>query len=81
MSTMRERKDVSIQKNIINLLLSTSYVVFPGVQKFVYISVHDYNLPEFALNNGYFAAKRKTEQEVLTVFPTSGTLPHSCPFY
>ncbi|XP_024363118.1 uncharacterized protein At1g32220, chloroplastic [Physcomitrium patens] len=43
-----------------------------GVQKFVYISVHDYNLPEFALNNGYFAAKRKTEQEVLTVFPTSG---------
>ncbi|KAG0553593.1 hypothetical protein KC19_12G023700 [Ceratodon purpureus] len=45
-----------------------------GVKKFIYISVHDYNLPEFALNNGYFSGKRKAESEILTAFPTSGTI-------
>lgn len=47
---------------------------FPGVSKFVYISVHDYNLPEFALNNGYFAGKRKAEAEILSAFPNTGLL-------
>lgn len=45
-----------------------------GVSKFVYISVHDYNLPEFALNNGYFAGKRKAEAEILSAFPNTGTI-------
>jgi len=45
-----------------------------GVPKFVYISVHDYNLPEFALNNGYFAGKRKAEAEILSAFPNTGTI-------
>lgn len=45
-----------------------------GVQKFIYISVHDYNLPDFALKNGYFTGKRKTESEILAEFPTSGTI-------
>lgn len=45
-----------------------------GVKKFIYISVHDYNLPAFALNNGYFIGKRKAESEILTAFPTSGTI-------
>jgi hypothetical protein len=48
--------------------------VFPGVQKFIYVSVHDYNLPEFALNNGYFAGKRKAEAEILSAFPNTGVL-------
>lgn len=45
-----------------------------GVQKFIYVSVHDYNLPEFALNNGYFAGKRKAEAEILAAFPNTGTI-------
>ncbi|KAG0568408.1 hypothetical protein KC19_6G017500 [Ceratodon purpureus] len=45
-----------------------------GVPKFIYISVHDYNLPEFALNNGYFAGKRKAEAEILSAFPSTGTI-------
>ena len=48
--------------------------VSPGVPKFIYISVHDYNLPEFALNNGYFAGKRKAEAEILSAFPNTGVL-------
>lgn len=53
---------------------SDDLVTFLGVKKFIYISVHDYNLPAFALNNGYFIGKRKAESEILTAFPTSGML-------
>ncbi|XP_002978610.2 uncharacterized protein At1g32220, chloroplastic isoform X2 [Selaginella moellendorffii] len=46
-----------------------------GIPKFVYVSVHDYNLPFFVLNSlGYFTGKRKAEAEVLSKFPGSGTV-------
>ncbi|XP_060971736.1 uncharacterized protein At1g32220, chloroplastic isoform X2 [Cannabis sativa] len=44
----------------------------PGIPKFVFISVHDYNLPSFLLSSGYFAGKRKAESEVLSKYPNSG---------
>lgn len=51
--------------------------LLPGVPKFIYVSVHDYNLPEFALNNGYFKGKRKAEAEILAAYPNSGLFcPH-----
>ncbi|KAF4383793.1 uncharacterized protein At1g32220, chloroplastic isoform X1 [Cannabis sativa] len=43
-----------------------------GIPKFVFISVHDYNLPSFLLSSGYFAGKRKAESEVLSKYPNSG---------
>jgi hypothetical protein len=49
-------------------------IVFPGVQKFIYISVHDYNMPEFPLNNNNFVGKRKVEAEILAAFPSSSVL-------
>lgn len=61
--------------------LSLSHFKFsPGVPKFIYISVHDYNLPEFALNNGYFAGKRKAEAEILSAFPDTGVLHQTSSF-
>ncbi|CAM6101101.1 unnamed protein product [Calypogeia fissa] len=45
-----------------------------GVKKFILISVHDYNLPEFALKTGYFTGKRRAEQEVLYKYPETGTI-------
>lgn len=45
-----------------------------GVPKFILISVHDYNLPQFVLSSGYFAGKRKAEAEVLSKYPTSGVV-------
>lgn len=43
-----------------------------GVPKFIYVSVHDYNLPEFALDSGYFKGKRRAEAEILNKYPSSG---------
>ncbi|XP_027360766.1 uncharacterized protein At1g32220, chloroplastic [Abrus precatorius] len=43
-----------------------------GIPKFILISVHDYNLPSFALSSGYFTGKRKAESEVLSKYPNSG---------
>ena len=45
-----------------------------GVPKFILISVHDYNLPQFLLESGYFTGKRKAESEVLSKYPNSGNL-------
>eukprot|EP00270_Netrium_digitus_P019758 TRINITY_DN787_c0_g1_i3.p3 TRINITY_DN787_c0_g1~~TRINITY_DN787_c0_g1_i3.p3 ORF type:complete len:154 (-),score=55.05 TRINITY_DN787_c0_g1_i3:163-624(-) len=44
------------------------------VEKFVYVSVHDYNLPSFALANGYFNGKRRAEAQVLAKFPSRGVV-------
>lgn len=49
-----------------------------GVPKFILISVHDYNLPSFLLASGYFAGKRQAESEVLSKYPSSGTLERLC---
>lgn len=43
-----------------------------GVPKFILISVHDYNLPQFLLESAYFTGKRKAESEVLSKYPNSG---------
>eukprot|EP00271_Cylindrocystis_brebissonii_P000666 TRINITY_DN10830_c0_g1_i2.p1 TRINITY_DN10830_c0_g1~~TRINITY_DN10830_c0_g1_i2.p1 ORF type:complete len:365 (+),score=54.85 TRINITY_DN10830_c0_g1_i2:90-1184(+) len=45
-----------------------------GVPRFLFISVHDYNLPEFALSIGYFKGKRRAEEAVLAAFPKSGVV-------
>ncbi|KAL3330859.1 hypothetical protein AABB24_034603 [Solanum stoloniferum] len=45
-----------------------------GIPKFILISVHDYNLPSFLLQSGYFTGKRKAESEVLSKFPSSGVV-------
>lgn len=44
------------------------------VEKFVFVSVHDYNLPKPLLNNGYFNGKRRAEGRVLSGFPGSGVV-------
>lgn len=48
-------------------------LLIAGIPKFILISVHDYNLPSFLLESGYFKGKRKAESEVLSKFPSSGT--------
>uniref|UniRef100_M1B6R4 3-beta hydroxysteroid dehydrogenase/isomerase family protein n=1 Tax=Solanum tuberosum TaxID=4113 RepID=M1B6R4_SOLTU len=45
-----------------------------GIPKFILISVHDYNLPSFLLQSGYFIGKRKAESEVCSKFPSSGVV-------
>jgi nucleoside-diphosphate-sugar epimerase len=45
-----------------------------GIPKFILISVHDYKLPSFLLNSGYFSGKRRAETEVLSKYPNSGTV-------
>lgn len=45
-----------------------------GIKKFILVSVHDYNLPDFALQSGYFTGKRRAEQEVLSKYPETGTI-------
>ncbi|KAE9446223.1 hypothetical protein C3L33_21877, partial [Rhododendron williamsianum] len=49
-------------------------VFLSGIPKFIFISVHDYNLPSFLLSSGYFTGKRKAESEVLSKYPTSGVV-------
>eukprot|EP00899_Mesostigma_viride_P006150 jgi/Mesvir1/15536/Mv03186-RA.1 len=45
-----------------------------GVPRFVFISVHDYNLPGPLKDNGYFQGKRRAEAAVLQKFPTTGVI-------
>ncbi|XP_024030500.1 uncharacterized protein At1g32220, chloroplastic isoform X2 [Morus notabilis] len=45
-----------------------------GIPKFIFISVHDYNLPSFLLSSAYFTGKRKAESEVLSKYPNSGVV-------
>ncbi|KAL2634680.1 hypothetical protein R1flu_006159 [Riccia fluitans] len=45
-----------------------------GVPKFIYVSVHEYNLPEFLLSSGYFQGKKRAEQEIFDKYPSSGTI-------
>ncbi|GJP46669.1 hypothetical protein CLOM_g5931 [Closterium sp. NIES-68] len=45
-----------------------------GVRKFVFVSVHDYNLPDFAKENGYFNGKKRAETAVLDAFPNTGVV-------
>ncbi|CAI7869853.1 unnamed protein product, partial [Closterium sp. NIES-54] len=45
-----------------------------GVRKFVFVSVHDYNLPDFAKQNGYFNGKKRAETAVLDAFPNTGVV-------
>lgn len=50
----------------------TSTYIYAGVPKYILISVHDYNLPPFLLESGYFTGKRKAESEVLSRYPNAG---------
>lgn len=54
------------------ILMSVLCPFIAGVPKFILISVHDYNLPSFLLNTGYFTGKRKAESEVLSKYQNSG---------
>eukprot|EP00884_Botryococcus_braunii_P004272 jgi/Botrbrau1/13846/Bobra.0056s0083.1 len=42
-----------------------------GVPRAVFVSVHDYGLPEVVLS-GYFKGKRRAEEALFQLFPTSG---------
>lgn len=44
-----------------------------GVDRFVFISAHDFGLPSFFLR-GYYAGKRAAEDELLAKFPYSGVI-------
>jgi hypothetical protein len=47
-----------------------------GVPRFIFVSVHDYNLPSFAKDGiGYFVGKQKAEKRIMELYPTSGGLP------
>lgn len=46
-----------------------------GVPRFVFVSVHDYNLPSFVTDNlGYFAGKRAAERAVTAAFGDAGAI-------
>eukprot|EP00238_Polyblepharides_amylifera_P008831 CAMPEP_0196579260 /NCGR_PEP_ID=MMETSP1081-20130531/19813_1 /TAXON_ID=36882 /ORGANISM="Pyramimonas amylifera, Strain CCMP720" /LENGTH=263 /DNA_ID=CAMNT_0041898777 /DNA_START=266 /DNA_END=1057 /DNA_ORIENTATION=- len=46
-----------------------------GVPRFVFVSVHEYNIPEKVKEaSGYFSGKKRAETAVLSSFPTSGTV-------
>lgn len=42
-----------------------------GVDRFAFVSVHDYSLPEF-VGKGYFTGKRAAEARLAQLFPSSG---------
>lgn len=58
----------------LNIWLLTSFLFCEcaGIRKFVYVSVHDYNFPDFLKNVGYFTGKKRAEAEVLAKFTTTG---------
>ncbi|XP_058191284.1 uncharacterized protein At1g32220, chloroplastic isoform X1 [Rhododendron vialii] len=58
------------EANVVAVTAAKDY----GIPKFIFISVHDYNLPSFLLSSGYFTGKRKAESEVLSKYPTSGVV-------
>eukprot|EP00898_Chlorokybus_atmophyticus_P005551 jgi/Chlat1/5998/Chrsp4S06306 len=45
-----------------------------GINKFVFISVHNYNLPSFAKDIGYFNGKKRAEEALFSKFPMTGTV-------
>lgn len=58
------------EANVVAVTAAKDY----GVPKFILISVHDYNLPSFLLQSGYFTGKKKAEAEVLSKYPSSGVV-------
>lgn len=44
-----------------------------GVERFVFVSAHDFGLPSFVMR-GYYAGKRTAEDELLQKFPYSGVI-------
>lgn len=65
-----QMKKINGEANILVVGAAKEY----GVPKFILISVHDYNLPSFLLNSGYFTGKRSAESEVLAKYPNSGVV-------
>ncbi|CAL0314176.1 unnamed protein product [Lupinus luteus] len=63
-----QMKRINGEANVVAVNAAKEY----GIPKFILISVHDYNLPQFLLSNGYFTGKRKAESEVLSKYPGSG---------
>lgn len=53
-------------------LLAINAALNAGIQKFVFVSVHDYNVPN--VFKSYFDGKRKAEVEVLAKFANAGTV-------
>lgn len=65
-----QMKRINGEANVLAVGAAKDY----GVPKFILISVHDYNLPQFLLDSGYFTGKRKAESEVLSKYPNSGVV-------
>ncbi|KAL9242669.1 hypothetical protein vseg_016650 [Gypsophila vaccaria] len=65
-----QMKRINGEANVVAVNAAKDY----GVPKFILISVHDYNLPSFLLQSGYFTGKRNAESEVLSRFPNSGVV-------
>ncbi|KAJ3688421.1 hypothetical protein LUZ61_017585 [Rhynchospora tenuis] len=65
-----QMKRINGEANIISVNAAKDF----GVPKFILISVHDYNLPSFLLNSGYFTGKRQAESELLSKYPNSGVV-------
>ncbi|OWM64172.1 uncharacterized protein At1g32220, chloroplastic isoform X2 [Punica granatum] len=65
-----QMKRINGEANVVAVNAAKDY----GVPKFILISVHDYNLPSFLLDSGYFTGKRKAESEVLSKYPNSGVV-------
>ena len=63
-------KRINGEANVVAVNAAKDY----GIPKFVLISVHDYNLPSFLLQSGYFTGKRKAESEVLSKYPNAGVV-------
>jgi hypothetical protein len=63
------------------LSIDCFYMVYSkcvGVRKFIYVSVHDYNLPDVFKSIGYFTGKKRAEDEIVKKFSTNGTSQSSC---
>ncbi|GAV86733.1 NAD_binding_10 domain-containing protein, partial [Cephalotus follicularis] len=61
---------INCEANVVAVNTAKDY----GIPKFIFISVHDYNLPSFLLSSGYFTGKRKAESEILSKYPNSGVV-------
>lgn len=65
-----QMKRINGEANVVAVTAAKEY----GVPKYILISVHDYNLPPFLLESGYFTGKRKAESEVLSRYPNAGVV-------
>ncbi|KAJ3692565.1 hypothetical protein LUZ60_011660 [Juncus effusus] len=65
-----QMKRINGEANIISINAAKDF----GIPKFIMISVHDYNLPSFLLNSGYFTGKRQAESELLSKYTNSGVV-------